>query len=230
MSGRRVRFALGSREDQQSDIWQAWTQGDEAYLAPRSLSGFLKISLHSSGTWRSAFVSDSPIVEQLGGDRRATEWERPAEFYPGWTQGPSVLFPSLSPIEWPPEKAQTEKKVTWLDPPDEGWKVTVTLLFAAPTTRPLGPPPTGTDALAELELRTRGSVWVMARRLPMSAEERDNLERFRRERAVDPGVVGPGGWVLAALTSHGAPLFVEMRVPKRLSRKPSVNGRGCARK
>jgi hypothetical protein len=57
----------------------------------------------------------------------------------------------------------------------------------------------------------------MARRLPMSAEERDNLERFRRERVVDPGVVGPGGWVLAALTSRGAPLFVEMRVPKHES-------------
>lgn len=215
MSKRRVRFALGSPDDQQSDIWQAWTQGDEAYLAPRTLSGLLKVSLHSSGSWRSAFVSDSPIVEQLGGDRRATEWRRPKEFYPGWTQGPSVLFPGLPPVDRPPEKAETEKKVTWLDPPDEGWKVTVTLLFAAATTRPTGPLPPNTQALTELALRSMGSAWVMAKHLPMPEHEREIYERVLRERMVGRATLRLGGWVLIALTSEGAPLFVEMRIPNQ---------------
>jgi hypothetical protein len=218
-SKRRVRFALGSPDDQQSYVWQAWTQGDEAYLAPRELAWFLKVSLHSSGSWRSAWVSDKPLIEQVGGERPGSVWKRPPEFYPGWTEGATVLFPGLAPLGWPAEKAATAKKVTWLEPPSEGTKVTVTLFFAAPDVVPKEPPPTpepDSRILADLALRTMGDVWVVARRLPMQDYERLDFERWRQERAVEPSSVGPGGWMLLAHTTKGgAPLFVEMRVPKR---------------
>lgn len=216
MGKKEVRFGVGSPDGQYSMLWRAWVQGDEIYLAPRSMANLIKMSLHSSGIWRWAFVGGSVIDKEVEGDRAQGKWLKPSPFFPGWVAGPSVMFPS-SPVEgWEGDPVETEKAVSWLDPPREGEKVTVSLMIGEPgviVVRDLSQEKKF-PVLAEIDLRSGGRVWVAARRDPMTTEEIRGVAAVQEE-GVDAEVVGYGGTSIRLVESNGVPLFVEMRVPKR---------------
>lgn len=68
--------------------------------------------------------------------------------------------------------------------------------------------------LAEFDLRSGGHVWVCSRNDPMTYEEKRGIAAVQ-ERGVDAGALGFGGSAVIPSESNGAPLFVEVRVPKR---------------
>lgn len=213
---KEVRFGLGSPEGQYSMLWRAWVQGDEIYLAPRTMARVVKLSLHSSGIWRWAFVGGSATDREIDGDRAQKKWLKPSPFIPGWVVGPSVMFPYASVEGWGADPVETTKQVSWLEPPTKNHKVTVSLMVAQPGVVP------GRDLreekrfplLAELRLRSGGRVWVAARHDRMTFEEIRGVTAVQA-RKLDPDVIGHGGTAIHTTESNGAPLFVEMRIPKR---------------
>jgi hypothetical protein len=58
--GKQLRFAVGSPTDIRSSVWRLWGQGDELYLAAKTLAGQIKISFHKSGIARIAQTSSTP--------------------------------------------------------------------------------------------------------------------------------------------------------------------------
>ena len=191
---KEARVGLGSTEGQYSMLWRVWVHGDEIYLAPRGMAQLVKLSLHSSGIWRWAWVKDSVLDEELEGDRTHERWLKPGPFIPGWIVGPSVMF-LWSPVEgWEGDPIETTKRVSWLDPPEKNDKVTVSLMLAEPgamAARDLREEKRF-PLLAELHLRSGGRVWVAARRDPMTLEEMRGVAAVQK-REVDANVVGFGG-------------------------------------
>ena len=135
MAEQTIRFASGPKACPSSSNWRLWVNGDDTYLASRQTARTLKLSLHASGTWISAFTSESKvqITDSISGrvSRRHTTWSRPAELAPGWTQGPSLVVPGVS---WRGELTGTvdyHPKTSWFPAPPEGGQICFTVFFSA---------------------------------------------------------------------------------------------------
>jgi hypothetical protein len=72
-------------------LWRVWVQGDEIYLAPRGMARLVKLSLHSSGIWRWAWVENSVLDRELEGDR-----------VPGLMTGQGLLRAGFAVPSWLP--------------------------------------------------------------------------------------------------------------------------------
>lgn len=216
MPKNEVRFGVGTDQGQYSMVWRAWAQGEEVYLAPRGMANVVKLSVHSSGIWRWAWTKDSVLAREVPGDRASKKWSKPPPFVPGWSVGPVVMWP-YAPVEgWGPDPLETTKDVHWLALPTKGRKVSVNLLMGdvgvlaardllEEKRMPL---------IAEFELRSGARVWVCKRDDPMTFDEKRGIAVVQA-RGVDPASIGYGGTAIIPSESNGAPLFVELRVPKR---------------
>lgn len=78
-----------------SSIWRIWMHRFDLYVAVRSLSGRFKTSLHKSGKFRHAFVTEeeSEKFRGAGGDRAVHKWDRPSEQIAGGTLLFQVIIP-----------------------------------------------------------------------------------------------------------------------------------------
>jgi len=218
MAKNELRFGIGAEGVRHSSIWRVWVQGDEVYLAPRGLASLVKMSIHSSGVWRWAWTGALEWQSNLSRDRLIRGWRKPEPFMPGWVMGPSVMFP-WAPVEgWDGDPIDTERSVLWLDPPSENQKITVTILLGdSDVLEPI--PDLGelrqTPRHAEFRLRSGGRAWICSRQHPMALEEMLGTRKIQADRPVDPDAIGGGGTAIVTSESHGAPLFLEVRVPKR---------------
>jgi hypothetical protein len=72
-----IWFAAGSPEAPASSIWKLWHHREKVYLGTRSMLGFIKLSLHSSGNWRVAWTTESGLVAPTSdsGDRVEKRWQ-----------------------------------------------------------------------------------------------------------------------------------------------------------
>lgn len=213
---KEVRFGLGSAEGQYSMVWRVWVQGNEIYMTSRVVGRWMRLSLHSSGIWRWAFIEGSATAREMKGDRAQRKWLQPSPFIPGWVAGPSVMFP-WAPVEgWTADPVETDKPVSWLEPPVKNEKVTVSLMIGGPGIMPARDllEEKRFPLLGELFLRSGGRVWIASRRERMTFEEILGVAALQAQ-GIDGNVVGHGATRIEVSESNGAPLFVEMRVPKR---------------
>jgi hypothetical protein len=179
MAGKVIRFASGPASCPSSSNWRLWVKGSEIYLATRQTGGEFKLSLHSSGTWNSAFTfeSNARLTDRGSGrvTRRHSTWTRPAEFAPGWTKGPSVVIPWVSwhdeltgPVVYHPE-------TTWYPAPPEAGEICFTLLIssAEKTASSLGEVLHANYMYETEPLRLANSeqVWLCAELLEMTPEQ-----------------------------------------------------------
>jgi hypothetical protein len=181
-----LRFAAGSSERPNSGVWRLWTRGSDTYLAVRIAVHVFKLSMHKSGQWISAFTSQSGVVDPATGSRRHHTWTRPPEFTPGWVQGPAVVIPwvrwrgQFQPIGRPPPPPDT----VWVPGPARKRKLVVNLLFAAATV-PAGAinsvSQPGDWIVGSLPLSHGEMVWVQARQVGISPDERKGLASVDRE-------------------------------------------------
>lgn len=86
-------FAVGSPDEYRSAVWRLWVHGDDVYLGARDVR-WIKLSMHHSGIWRYAWTEESGLKTPGSADRVINRWSRPADFVPGWTQGPSLIVPN----------------------------------------------------------------------------------------------------------------------------------------
>lgn len=125
-----LRFAVGEVEVPASGVWHLVAQGADVYLgASARAMGLLKFSLHASGVWVLAATEQSKMTF-ADGNRRAKQWTRPAEHYPGWTRGPGILVPHIA---WPKRPPVTSAKhIVWVPEPPPDQVVEFSLYLAAP--------------------------------------------------------------------------------------------------
>lgn len=75
-----IRVAVMDSTKLLSGVWRIWRHNSDVYVAPRSIAGSFKISLHASGRFRFGFTSDDNAKRFLKEDQdRATfKWPRPS--------------------------------------------------------------------------------------------------------------------------------------------------------
>jgi len=57
-SCKTLRFALGTPERENFSIWRFWINKNDIYLAVRSIAGYIKTSLHETGSCQTSFTKE----------------------------------------------------------------------------------------------------------------------------------------------------------------------------
>lgn len=118
---KKIRFAVGSREDTFSSVWRVWVSNSELYLAARTTAGLTKLSFHKSGICRLAVVSQTP--------RPALKsWRRP-----DLNDSATPLFSVVVPFVFRSDRLRDKPTppntpIVWVDPPQPGTKIVFRLL------------------------------------------------------------------------------------------------------
>lgn len=123
MTGRQLRFAVGSPESARSAIWKLWADKAEFYLCPRGAD--FKISMHSSGDWRVAWATGKVPA---GLSKLMLRQPRPELVPPGMGRGPTVIIREESLIR---HNGSAPRDTVWLPSPGAGHSTHV-IVFQAP--------------------------------------------------------------------------------------------------
>lgn len=217
-----IRFAVGRPDNPRSAAWKLWVHGSDAYLTARTVGGLLKLSMHASGEWISAFTSESGVYLDKTGSRRHSTWHRPAEFAPGWTHGPVVDVPWVSWRDDLRPKESFPSDVVWFPEPKRNKKVMFNVLFAAggndDDAAAVSQP--GDRILASLSMSNGETVWLQARQAVMTPDENRGLASAEREfRGFEVGgslkdVHAWGLWITTA-AEIAIPLLVQFPLGRR---------------
>ena len=219
VAGDTIRFGVGSADALHSSIWRMWTHRNDVYLAARHSAQMVKVSLHSSGDWRVAYVDASQVndPELPTGSRVLHKWRRPPEFASGWTQCLHIMIPSCSVRQRfrADDTDKNVKNVDWVLPAKLGEKVTFTVLISAPRVpeeawqtvcRP------GDATLGSVALDNDGRVWLMIGWEPMTDPEakyaKGFIDTMRIDYESDPGCVFAN--VLAVVQEQPCPILLDL--------------------
>jgi len=190
-----IRFAVGNPTEPRSSIWRVWTAKSpksDVYLAARSLAGTLKVSLHESGIWRSAFVSQNvPRFLHSSEDRSRRliqEWSRPSELAPGVTLAFRIVVPT-SDLTYSPLATSDQNKVVWIPPPAVTHLTEICIFFTAPSVRVPSWPggqSMGTKLLSSYPLASGETLWLVYLYNEQSYEFNAGLREFKRSLLSTP--------------------------------------------
>jgi len=164
--------------------------GNDVYVAARVAASEMKVSLHASGKWRSAFterhVQREDALISADRDRAVDKWERPGEFAPGWTRAFVIVVPASEVV--PSEAVIPDpQEIIWIDPLPEGWATIFTVLLSAPGAT--GSEGRGfataagrehfTEVVTAIDLENGERAWVVAHAEELSDQWKQNLEALR---------------------------------------------------
>ncbi|MGH2691112.1 MAG: hypothetical protein ACRDHM_01255 [Actinomycetota bacterium] len=222
MADPTVRFGAGTPDRPRSAVWRLWVHGSDAYLGARVLLGSIKLSIHESGQWISAFTEQSGAVIKETGSRRHETWTRPAEFHPGWTQGPVVGIPWVSWRDDLKPRDEIPAKTLWVPAPKRYKKLLFSTLISAPDVPKDAVIPaleTRDRVLASLPMANGETMWLVAQHRAMSPDESTGIRSAEREfRGI--GISGSlrsvHAWGLWIATSNlGGPILVQFPLGRR---------------
>jgi hypothetical protein len=241
-----VRWAVGSPSGARASVWRVWARRDEVYIAARGAASDMKISLHSSGRWRSAFTErhlqrPKPLIPP-GADRAFEKWIRPAEFAPGWTRGFSIIVPTSEVVPCD-VVIDSPDEVLWIAAPLEGWAVHFDILLSTPEAA-IGSDGRGfatpegyeraTHVVTAFDLANGERVWVVSHAEQMTAEQVAMVEEVRtkiigastdglREALSDPGPHDLHGIAIGYL-GDGTRFYLDLAISKEHARQHVLSG------
>ena len=164
-----IRFQVTAADGRCSDVWRAWSNKNNVYLAPRLKGGEFKISLHESGKWRLGFTAQYAELMRLRGtwsaDRKVEALDRPREHATGFTRAVWMYFPD-SELRMPSTVQEKPGRVVQVSGPPEGGLRVVNLIFTTPRSRftKIDPPPgasLGPETLAAWSLPNGETLWIV---------------------------------------------------------------------
>ena len=121
VASRSLHFAVGSPSGLRSSEWVVAASGGDVYITGAGLGNTLKVSLHESGQWQSAFVREffDKKPDWLEAQTRAmSRWVRPRPLGANVTLAFRLLVPVSELDHW--ENAQSSSDVRWVAPPENG--------------------------------------------------------------------------------------------------------------
>jgi hypothetical protein len=183
-----LRIAVVDDDRLLSSVWRVWSNGDDVYVAVRSVAGEFKTSLHASGKFRHAFVTDAASARLRGPDKdRATsKWTRQAEQVPGGTLLMQIIIPGAGLGGYLP-KYDFPAELVPLEPCGEDGVIYVSIVQTAPGVQTEGPTfPAPTKALSSWQLPSGSTIWVTAhaaKLLPGNREALNQIKQFARSKA-----------------------------------------------
>jgi hypothetical protein len=187
-----LRFQVTAADGRCSDVWRAWSDGNNVYLAPRFKGGEFKISLHESGKWRLGLTEQyAQLMGRLGtwgGDRKVEALDRPPEHATGFTRAVWMYFPDCE-LRMPTTAQEKPGLVVQVPGPPEGGLRVVNLIFATPRSRftQIDPPPGaswGPEALAAWRLPNGETLWIVHFELAALRGLDREAEQFRMASVV----------------------------------------------
>lgn len=98
-AGGTIRFAVedeaGDRRSTQYLLWGN-KHADDVYVAGRDVAGWMKASLHQSGSWQHGFTKQAEEQGSVGADgrRHLERWNRPLEIASGLTHAMRIVVPT----------------------------------------------------------------------------------------------------------------------------------------
>ncbi len=125
---KRLRFAVKGFDGRFSTAWAVWEHRDTLYVASRSVSGCLKISLHPEGGYRFAFTKEFyPNIKDRSPAFRTRDlviWPKPNLSNAKATLVASISFPTDYLRSGPPPSSAKSKYLLFEAPP-AGWATIV---------------------------------------------------------------------------------------------------------
>lgn len=174
-----VRLAVVDGDAAVSAIWRFWRNGRDVYIAPRSLANVLKTSLHSSGRFRHAFVTQESAdrFRPRGADRAFHKWVRPTQQKPGGTLLCQVILPERG-LQQPPTAGPVSLNVQRLERPGPGFMWVVAVVETDPRFGMSVSDPERSRILAEWHTDAGSTIWILANRVPLTDALNDQISRF----------------------------------------------------
>lgn len=132
--GGTIRVVVGE-PGRQSGSWRIGAPPTkfDVYIGVRAILGYQKWSLHESGDWRHAWLTDERAAEFGKTDNRTIDqWRRPEEIgETGWIKGFSIRVRHQDLVDVPdPEKVPAG--AVWIPSPPEGHLVSLHVVIARP--------------------------------------------------------------------------------------------------
>jgi hypothetical protein len=194
-----IRVGVGTPETMQSSIWRFWNDAEELYVVARESRMAYKLSLHSSGIARLAYLKERDIRDPLIMDsdpRVIYRWRQPDTFINGWMRRLDVVVPAVPVTKYFSLDAIGEPKgaIQWLKPLKRGDRYQITLLVADSQSRnPDDIRLQGDEIIGSLPLPSGRAAWIRTRREKMSKAEMERSETFANDMKInydsDPGEV-----------------------------------------
>ncbi|WP_158715329.1 hypothetical protein [Kitasatospora phosalacinea] len=151
----------------------------DVYIAARAIKGRIKVSLHESGEWRHAFLSDAAASGFLapGADRAFDKFEPSGEpMAPGWTLGYTIVMPESELQPYPTEA----KKITLLPAAGPGRGVAVMVLLGEAAASPVKWDAALTE-IGRILLANGGQVLLLAQPVVVPESWAPAMEQARAE-------------------------------------------------
>jgi hypothetical protein len=186
-----VRFAVVDGPLALSSVWVVWRNKRDVYVAIRTIAFKFKTSLHESGQFRHAYVSDAEAerFQRKGCDRAIAKWRRPPEQVPGGTLVFQVLIPGCE-LGGKILKYPLPNKLVPLNRPSETEVAYVSIIETGPEAVTNGPQMAEgtTTRLAKWNTEEGGSIWVVSHSGSLSDGNRAYIAHYHElARAVVRG-------------------------------------------
>jgi hypothetical protein len=178
---RAVRIGIAEDRKVLSAVWRIWLHGSDLYIASRNIAHTFKTSLHATGKFRHAFVSDvaSQKFRPAGTDRAVSKWDRPAPQAVGGTLLFQVLIPA-SELRPACHDQPMTPDVVWLPRAPTGAVTYISVLeLVADASPPQFRGVATTTHLASWPTDMESTVWVTAFVAPITAEQAREIDRLR---------------------------------------------------
>jgi hypothetical protein len=154
---------VGTAPGARFGMWRFIAKGNDIYVQSNGMRKDMKTSLHASGANHVAWTPSGQARWVPDGDRYMVKWGKPEEFGPGGRTLLGTVLPTdhlTEPAEEPP--LQQREKITLLAPAPEGEAMMLSIVVTTPGTRLTAPEKQPSALLAQWELPTRGTVWIVA--------------------------------------------------------------------
>ena len=171
MGERSIRFGITDGSGRRAATWKCWIPTgvgrSDVYLSCRELGYALKTSLHQSGNWHFAFLSQffggnlDTSLDKLDG-RFIKQWPRPRQIAPGVTLAFRIVTPH-SAVSIPFD-VSLYKSIAWIPAPPDNRAVEIDIIFTAPDTLVSGWPgknSMNTQLIDSMSLSSGEKVWVV---------------------------------------------------------------------
>jgi hypothetical protein len=173
MAERTVLRVAPQRDNQQAtNAWRIFTQGDEFYAAPRNMIQHGKVSFHRNFNWQYRVGS------------AAVRLVEPIRLSQGWLLALEIAFLIDQHVLLPLEQRESNVKLVETA---SGYKLLVRLLLSSDVKRQNLRPPSdiGGSLLADQRLRSGATLLVTSRVMPLSDQDRALIGDVRHKLKVN---------------------------------------------